>query len=347
MITNSKNPKILVLALSGIGNLLMATPVFRLLKEKWAGCKLTVIVAPRGTKEVLAHNPFVSEIWVEDIKYPLIKRFALIKKIRKGNFDLGIITYPGQSIESAEYLYFGKVKRRIGHQYRYRFLKHLEFLLTDALPVAKIHDVEQNLQLLKSLGITHEKEKTHLDFFLDEESKKKAQSFLQKNNLLGKKLIGFHPGSAANMAYKRWEIEKFAQLADKLSKKYQATSLIFGGKEESPIKEKMQKLMSSPALLVDKNLTTTAAIIKNCFLFISNDSGLMHVAVSQNVPTFGIFGPTDFYRTSPWGKFGHVIKKQGLPCQPCYNVDEPFSCPRNLECLKKLTVEEALAQIKI
>jgi ADP-heptose:LPS heptosyltransferase len=58
-------------------------------------------------------------------------------------------------------------------------------------------------------------------------------------------------------------------------------------------------------------LRVTAALMQHCSFFVSNDSGLMHVAVSQKIPTFGLFGPTDERRTAPWGPYGHVIRAEG------------------------------------
>ena len=63
-------------------------------------------------------------------------------------------------------------------------------------------------------------------------------------------------------------------------------------------------------------IMNTAALIKQCQLFVSNDSGLMHTATAMQIPTVGLFGPSDPARSAPYGK-GHIIVRADLPCMPC------------------------------
>ncbi len=315
-----EKPKVLVVAMSGIGNLLMQTPTIRRLKEANPSSEISVLVAPRGTKEVLSCNPNVKNIYLGTPKPKLGEWLNIIKTVRKERFDFGLVTYPGQLITSSSILFFGKTRQRIGHTYSYLFLKDTSLFLNESVAAKKsLHDVEQNLLLLEAVGIETRLQSVKYDFPLSSNDRKLGLEFLEKNKLEGKKIIGIHPGTNADLQYKRWPLKRWAKLCEMLSEHYQATILIFGGENEHELKSSVQKNIHKPAIVVSATLPVTAAIISQCRIFISNDSGLMHVAVSQDVPTYGIFGPTDETRTAPWGPYGHVIRAEGTT--PSYDVN--------------------------
>lgn len=311
--------KILIVSMSGIGNLLMQTPIIKQIKTNFPAAKISVLVAPRGTKKVLEKNPFVENIIVSSPKPSFKEWLETVATVRKNKFDIGIVTFPGQLTTSGSILFFGGVKQRIGHRFNFHFLKNSGLFLSHAAETEpNIHDVVQNLNLLKFLGIKPDFENASYDFPIGDEDTKEAENFLKNQNLSDKKLIGLHPGTSKDLVYKRWPTDRWAKLADQLVDTYQAKILIFGGPEEDDLKKEIQKLMAKESFPVTLSLRGTAALIKKCSLFVSNDSGLMHTAVSQQVPTFGLFGPTDERRTGPWGKFGHVVRAEGT--KPNYDV---------------------------
>jgi ADP-heptose:LPS heptosyltransferase len=92
----------------------------------------------------------------------------------------------------------------------------------------------------------------------------------------------------------------------------------------------------------DTDIRTTAMLIKKCALFISNDSGLMHIATAVKTPVIAIFGPTLWWKNHPWGKENLVIRKN-LSCSPCYNYST-IKC-RNIRCLETITVGEVFGKV--
>jgi len=313
-----EQPRVLVVAMSGIGNLLMQTPLIKRLKEINPSAEISVMVAPRGTKEVLLHNNNIKNIFVGFPKPSLTQRIEMIKTVQQGKFDFGIVAYPGQLIMSSSLLSFGKATTRIGHKYNYHFLKNSGLFLTQSFSLEKVHDVQQNLNLLQGLGIDTESSNAEYEFPLTAEEQNNAEIFLTQNNIDETNIIGLHPGTNANMIYKRWPIERWAQLADQLTDQFNAKILIFGGPDENKLKNEISKRMLHKPLSVTLPLRDTTALIGKCNFFVSNDSGLMHIAVSQKILVFGLFGPTDESRTAPWGKYGHVIRALGT--QPTYDV---------------------------
>ncbi len=323
-----QRPRVLLIALSGIGNLLMASPVIRALTDTNPTADIDVLVAPRGTDEVLASNPRVRQILHGSPKPSVASWRRMVKAIRRGRYDIGIVMHPGQLVLSASLLFFGGVRRRIAHRYTWGPLRRTGLLVNAPVELAeyrnrslddrRAHDVVQNLALLRPLGITTNPAEATIDFPLTPDDRARADAWIAQRRLAGGTLIGMHPGAHTDLASKRWPVDRWSALGDRLAEHEGATVLVFGGLEERDLKTEVCARMRRPALLVEAPLRTTAALIARCAFFVSNDSGLMHVAVSQSVPTFGLFGPTDERRTAPWGPHGHVIRAPSTV--PSYEV---------------------------
>jgi ADP-heptose:LPS heptosyltransferase len=316
-----ERPRVLVIAMSGIGNLLMQSPLWTRLRDVNPTAEIAVLVAPRGTAEVLERNADIATIFRGNPKPSLREWIGMTRSVQRGKFDIGIVTYPGQLVTSSSLLFFGTVKMRIGHRYTFHALKSTGLFLSHALPSPSVHDVIQNLRLLEPLGVSSEPNAARYVFPLGREDHDAAEQFLAKHALEETPLLGIHPGAYKDMEYKRWPTERWIHLGRKLEERSHAKILIFGGPEERALKAAVWNgIGRNTAFEVDLPLRATAALLRHCRCFVSNDSGLMHVAVSQNVPTFGLFGPTDERRTAPFGPHGHVIRAAGT--QPTYNVKE-------------------------
>lgn len=179
--------------------------------------------------------------------------------------------------------------------------------------------------------------------------KEYARELLLKNNVTENEIVvGLHPGSGGQIG-KRWAKEKFVELGDELYEKYGAKVLLFGGPDEAGLKQDICALMKNKPVLVEGTLKQTATVIGRCDLFISNDSGLMHIATAMGVPTIGVFGPTDPRRTSPWGEKNTIVAKD-MPCIPCYkypffSTNSRIECQR-MDCLKTISVEDILLAVR-
>ncbi|TSC71906.1 MAG: glycosyl transferase family protein [Parcubacteria group bacterium Gr01-1014_38] len=329
MFRDLERPRVLLVALSGIGNLLMASPLFRAFQDANSTAELDLLVASRGTKSVLEANPRVRRVFAGSPKPNIRALRKLTGILRRERYAVGIVTYPGQLILSAALLRLASIPRRIGHRYSWTFLRDSGLFFSDPVPEAPLpaftipasaaaHDVVQNLGLLQPLGITVDPGTARYEFPLTTDDRAHADAWLTQHDPGGHTLIGLHPGSYGDLAYKRWPAERFAELGDRLAERYHATVLVIGGPEERALKAEVGARMHARSVMVDAPLRVTAALIARCLCFVSNDSGLMHVAVAQSVPTFGLFGPTDERRTAPWGPNGHVIRAAGT--QPTYDV---------------------------
>ena len=171
--------------------------------------------------------------------------------------------------------------------------------------------------------------------------------FLKNLNIDDQDLvIGFHPGSATlkNQANRRWEPEKFASLGKRLIEKYNAKILLFGGPTEDELKQNIVNQINSPNAfsIVAHNLTESAAVMKRCNVFVTNDSSLMHIASALQLKVVAIIGPTNTNYIYPW-KTQHKIVSLNLDCAPCFIYSpRPLVCSRTdvkFKCIKELDVE--------
>jgi len=155
-------------------------------------------------------------------------------------------------------------------------------------------------------------------------------------------LLGINPGASYGSA-KRWYPEEFAKVASELSSQYDI--VIFGGPGEKDIAMDIEKSLLEKGISNYQNLAGETTIpdlinyISKLDLFITGDSGPMHVAAAFQIPTVAIFGPTKDDETSQWMNDKSIIVKKNLECQPCMKR----TCPlQHHNCMKLITAVEVL-----
>jgi ADP-heptose:LPS heptosyltransferase len=210
----------------------------------------------------------------------------------------------------------------------------------------------QNFRLLEMLGLRLPEEPMLIPLPLTENEIAYAKDFTLRSNPDGRLIIGLHPGSSAEhgMDKKRWPVAAFADLAKRVLEKTKVRFFVFGGPEEASLKDETAAAIGPEATVVRTgSFFETAAVIQRCYRFISNDSGLMHMAACVDVPVCGIFGPTDDRRTAPYGPAHRVIRGSEV-CSPCWthsNVGRREGCRfGDYRCLQNLTGKEVFDKIE-
>lgn len=319
--------KVMFLALSGIGNLLMQLPTITTLKKAKPDWHITVWVAPRGTKALAQSVPEIDHVIEGKMKRSLLGHSLFIYQLSKNQPDIAIMLSPGQRTKGAAYMYLMGAKQRVAHRYPHLGNHTSAFLLTDGITEKEnLHDIEQNLNLLAPLEIPVEHLRNQpYHFHPPQNNVAQAQQIVSDLNIpVDKKIIGFHAGCSPEFLWKRWPLERFAEVAREVVINNNAHILIFGGPEENQQKKDMQRLIGKKhASLISANLVTTAAVMQHCTAFLANDSGLMHLSAASGVPTWGIFGPTDENKTGPRGPHSHTIRARLT--KPVYNTEYNFS----------------------
>lgn len=160
-----------------------------------------------------------------------------------------------------------------------------------------------------------------------------------------KRILGINPGASYGVA-KKWDPKKFAQLGCMLSSKYDI--VIFGGPEDKKIADIIEKYFADKDVVNFRNLAGKTSItqlvseIASLDLFITGDSGPMHLAAAFKIPTVTIFGPTNDKATSQWlNKRSHIVKKN-LECQPCMKRVCPL---HHNNCMKLISPSDVLKVI--
>ncbi len=333
--------RILVVNFQGIGNMILFTPVLESIKKAYPEAEVVLVVAERGTKEVISGSGLVNRI----IEYDAAKDAGrhrlgeIIAELRNEPIDIGICA----SRDSLEpyLLYEAKAMFRIGFKYRVGSYKNAAFLLHAAVEQDyEKHEVINDLNLLKPLEIKIDAKAPIFHF--DASDMATALGKLNRSGIrFSEQAIGFHVGSYGNMAQKRWLPQNFARLGDRLHATYASRIFLFGGREEKKIASLVIQKMTHPAFNLAGQLTLkeTAAIISRLRLFVSNDSGLMHVAAAVGTPVIGLFGPTVEKKNAPWSWDGvpAVVVRHPMACAPCYNPYGGHINCEHVNCLRELT----------
>jgi predicted lipopolysaccharide heptosyltransferase III len=344
------NPKrILVIKLVAIGDLVVTLPLLKALRSRYPRSYIGVLIVPR-VREVVEGCKYIDEIFEYDIwgKHRDWKVMKLMWFLRNKKFDL-VIELDHYYRISSLLSYFSGAKRRIGFDFKGQGRR---YLLTDRVPYeVDKHEVEVFLNTFRALGnkITPNK---LVEIEVTEGDKKFIDNFLKLHRISLDKdiVIGIHPGTSIVAKSRRWENEKFAWLIDTLQEKFKAKVIITGGydKEETQLVNKIVSLTKLKPVVAARcvSIKQFAELIRRCTLFISVDTGPMHIAAAMQTPVVALFGPNTPKKWAPFGS-QHVVIYKKLPCSPCIKqyLGEISKC-RDNKCMKKISSEEVLEVVK-
>ena len=329
--------KIIVIALPGIGDALMSTPMFRLLRDAKPEAEIHALVMFPATRDLLRSNANIDRVHYFDfINTSKVEGLLYLFNLRQEGFDTSINIYPQNRWQYNIFALLLGAGRKLGIRYKLRDWRNLSWLCTDTLGEDDtLHCVEENVRLLQLIGIDHElKEATlpPLEIHLKTEHEDFASAWLKERGLEGKQpIIGVHAGTALfkNHIMRRWAPEKFAQLARKLKAELGATVVLFGGPDDVGANEIIMQLAGDAIIEVKtKSIMESVAIMNHVDVFVSNDSALMHIAGGLGLKTVAIFGPTNQTYVHPW-KTEYEIIHTGIECRPCFRYStRPLMCFR-------------------
>jgi len=294
---------------AGIGDALMATPLVQALKTAYPYATIDLIVN-RATASVFESSPAATRLWFLNDS-GLRHFFKLIVQLRRSRYDLYIGSIPSNTVRQILIPYFAKIACMIKHRSPHSGSRNYDFLFDFIMEISyEKHRVDCNLELLTFLKINPKP--TGPLISLSETAKRRAEAMLTARGVdpSGVVAIGFHPGCSPKALLKRWAPENYAKLMDNLAGKYSAQIIIVGGSDELKDVDEIEALLKhKPMNFCGKcSLQETAAIISHCKFFISNDSGIMHLATAVGVPTFAIFGPKDDRHVGPYGPKNTIIR---------------------------------------
>lgn len=338
--------RFLIVKLSSLGDIVHTLPVLRTLRENYPKAFIAWVVEEK-VKDVLYRNPDLDELIVVRTKYWRrhwsFQTFGeirqVIRRIRGFSFDT-VFDFQGL-FKSGVIAFLTGAPNRIGfHRADCRELLNILFINRKAPYVGKkAHVVEKNLALLKTIGV----EKFHYQFPIEipGEADGYIEAFLKNNpELIENPVIAINPG--VGFKTKRWKLERFAELADRIAGELGHHIIFTWGPGEKKTIDAITSRMSqrfwvAPPTTVHQSM----ALYRHLNLFIGCDTGPLHLCAAMGVPTVSIFGPTDPVRNGPYG-CGHEVVYKTLPCSFCYKR----KCPTKNECMEEVQVEEVFERVK-
>ncbi|MCG2712938.1 MAG: glycosyltransferase family 9 protein [Candidatus Omnitrophica bacterium] len=346
--------KILIINPFGVGDVLFTTPVITALKKKFPDSFIGYL-CQKQTAPILENHPLVDKLFLYtrgDLKQvrkksylEYVKMLLLgINKIKYEKFDLAVDL--SMVSQYSLLLWLLGVKQRFGFDYKGRGL-----FLTHKLKVNGLgqkHVIEYYRDLLSLLKVKEFNEE--LKFYTALADRQFADNLLINRDVDNKDiLIGIAPfggGSwGEDAASKQWPDECFVRLINDLLNAYECKIIIFGTKKNMDDCAIFKEVFSNKGVVNAIGRTTLGqlgALIGKCSLFISNDSGPMHIACAKEVNTISIFGPVDERVYGPVGKTAcHEIVKADIECRPCYKNFKKPDC-KNMDCLEAISEEMVL-----
>ena len=298
--------KVVIRMPNWLGDAIMATPLLAIARKRWPKAHLAVLTKC-GLAPLYKHNPHINAILTDESAI--------------SGFDVGILTT--NSFSSAWQLFKRRVKKRIGFRGDCR-----SFLLNNALPFPKERGFEHLVKTYKRL--------------LDSDNEAKPELFVSpgENRLprSGKPILGINAQAAYGPA-KCWLPERFRDVAKRMSEDY--TVVFFGDASGEQDIAKICQGLDVVNLAGKTTLRELIGSIAACDLFLTNDSGPMHIAAAVKTPLVALFGSTNDVATGPY-EFGRVIHKR-VPCSPCYKR----VCPIDFPCMHEIGVDEVINALRL
>jgi len=317
--------KILIRATNWVGDAVMCVPALIAIRARFPRAHIAILAKP-WVADLYRREPFADEV----ILYDRQSRWKMAGELRAHRFDCAILLQ--NAFEAALIAWLARIPARIGYQRDGRSL-----LLTTAVEVPKRgenprHERHQRFYYLELL---------HRAGIIDRLPQSSAIRLTPPSADRKERMIGVSPGAAYGTA-KQWLPERFAEAAGKLATIRGASIALFGSQSERALCSQVAEILHGYEVTNYAGQTTLAQFIElaaQCEVFLTNDSGAMHIASALGIPTVAIFGATDDIATGPTGIHARVIR-QKVECSPCLLRE----CPIDHRCMTRVSADRVVKE---
>lgn len=319
----------------GLGNLVLLSGLLWNLRRLYSTATITLVMPPTPLAHALVPPELAHEILPFDASGAdrrAVLRFAW-QVLRLRRFDLGVATFFSPTLLTACALAAAGCRYRIA----YSESAPRGFLNTMTLTDVGGHELDRHLRLL---AYAAKKVNRRVVLRVPPAETHYAQEILACRGLgVSRPLLGIHPGCDRINGVKRWPVERFLRVVDHMAGTGMTDVLVFLGPDDMDLRPKFaSRVGTHVALVCHETLEHVMALIGLCRVFLSNDSGLMHVAAALNVPVVAIFGPTDTTKNAPVGR-AVILTAQDVSCRPCYRTP-PITCiHQSPHCLEHVSTD--------
>jgi len=344
--TFSPGSRILVISGIGLGNTVLALPLIRLLRQRVEQGQLDGLVIDRSSEILLDITGLVDHVHLYSGSWP--QKLSILLRCRKKRYDFCLMAFPTLSLPMVLLPLMVNAGYNIGHDVSpYNpFFRHFCALFDALIPVKEgTHDTRQNINLLLPLLDPERADIALPKIRIPPEADGKAAVFLEKHGLADTRpLFVFHPGSKAGASYKRWPLERYIELASRVKESFKGTVLFIAGPDELGM---LDLLRERDLPVLHSDLAVVIAMIGRSHCFVSNDSGIMHIASLLDVPMVTIWGGTDETRNGALAQKVINVVHPDLSCRPCVRiVPEPECGLCECECLEGISVDRVISAIR-
>ncbi len=328
--------RILVVLPNWFGETLFTTPFLRSLRMQQPGAFIAAL-GRSACREVLAHSPLIDEMIECDERGAHrgpAGAWRLARALKRQRFDTVFVLR--RSLTRTLIMRLAGIPCRIGWSGKG------QWLLTHRVPPASLprHKALSYLPLLEVMGLSGEARR--YEYTVTEEERQAARAWLQASGLAdGRPLVVLHPG--ANWPHKRWAPERFAELGDRIAAAHPVQMAITGGPGDVALANAVRQRMRQPALVVAGQTTVRqlAACLECARLFVSNDTGVLHLAAALGRPLVALYGPTSPALTGPLGLPDRTVILHHADCCPKIPCVKPAGPPH--AGMNAIPVDEAYA----
>lgn len=335
---------ILVINLMHIGDLMLVTPVLRTLRANYPSARLTLL-ADKKLRDLVEFNPHIDECMLIDKKGAddhFSSFFRFILSVRKNNFDLVINLHRNE--RASAIAAFSGAKRIVGYA-----KPGFSLFFDEVLPNKKaiMHQIHSHFEVLtKACGVTRIDD-GGLEMEIPPGMDDEAARLWSENFSETKKVVAFNIG--ASWPTKRWLDKYFAECADRLVDRGYGVAFFGGPMDEEMVRDCLAKMKhkDSDAVRVftgKLSLGVLAGMLRRSALFLTTDSGPMHVGVAMNMPIVTMFGSSPVPGFYPYDA-KDVLVKTPEPCHPCGIHICPKKGDDNMACMKKIPADVVMRYV--
>lgn len=325
-----------------LGDTVLTLPLVRQVRDQLRPDALVVVTKPELAFVFSGEECTVLEDDKQGQNRGVRGFFRMVSALRQNQFDMALV--PHRSLRSALLAWMARIPIRVG------FVGSSGWFLFNRLaPFDHVqHDSERNLRLLKMVSAPKASQAASDSFAirLHPEDKQKAAALWRRWDVQPQKefLVGMAPG--ASRRTKQWLPDRFATVARQLKQQHpECRIVLFGGPEDHLLCEDVAAQIGSSALNLagQSRLEELPGLLSDLKLFVTNDSGPMHIAYGLGIPTVAIFGPTvKEFGYYPKGPASRMVEAEGLPCRPC-GLHGSKTCPEgHFLCMKQITEDHVL-----
>lgn len=333
-----KRKKILIMRTDRLGDVILSTPVIANLRKCYPDSYIAFLCRPY-TKEVVEGNPYLDEVIVYDKNNEhkgILSSIKFCRALRKKKFDTVFILNPNNRSNTIAFV--AGIPKRVGLNRKMGYL--LTQPIEDRKHEGKKHELEYTLDILKEAGIPITEKHTY--FPVKKESEERIEGLLSANGIKNNDFVVMHP--SASCPSKRWMQDNFIKLAKLIQEKTKLKVIVISSKDEKKYADNLAQVTGVIDFRGILTISDIGALLKRSKVFISNDSGPVHIASSLNVPVISIFGRNDPglspARWRPLGEKSFYIHKVSS-CKICL----AHKCVEKFLCLKSITPQEVFALV--